>query len=94
MAFTDSPLPRHAILADQGRPHAHRFLSALDRPADAFASIGPNWFASVMGTGIVANAAALLPVSIHGLQTAALVVSPHVVSRPFSNTFAAAVCLT
>jgi hypothetical protein len=27
-------------------------------------------------------------------QTAALLVAPHVVSRPFSNTFAAAVCLT
>jgi C4-dicarboxylate transporter/malic acid transport protein len=28
---------------------------------NAFRHIGPNWFASVMGTGIVANAAALLP---------------------------------
>jgi C4-dicarboxylate transporter/malic acid transport protein len=28
---------------------------------NAFKHIGPNWFASVMGTGIVANAAALLP---------------------------------
>jgi C4-dicarboxylate transporter/malic acid transport protein len=32
----------------------------------------PNWFASVMGTGIVANAAALLPVRIPGLRAAAL----------------------
>ena len=30
--------------------------------------LGPNWFASVMGTGIVANAAATLPVHIHGLR--------------------------
>lgn len=29
----------------------------------ALGRIGPNWFASVMGTGIVANAAATLPVS-------------------------------
>jgi len=31
--------------------------------------IGPNWFASVMGTGIVATAGATLPVHIPGLQT-------------------------
>jgi C4-dicarboxylate transporter/malic acid transport protein len=36
--------------------------------------IGPNWFASVMGTGIVANAAALLPVKIAGLHEAAVVI--------------------
>src|SRR6201996_1281787 len=30
--------------------------------------LGPNWFASVMGTGIVATAAATLPVHIHGLR--------------------------
>jgi tellurite resistance protein TehA-like permease len=33
----------------------------LDRPADAVAQLGPNWFASVMGTGIVATAALLVP---------------------------------
>lgn len=36
--------------------------------------LGPNWFASVMGTGIVATAAAGLPVHIPGLRTFALVV--------------------
>ncbi|MGV1088938.1 MAG: TDT family transporter [Mycobacterium sp.] len=36
--------------------------------------IGPNWFASVMGTGIVANAAATLPVHIPGLRGFAEVV--------------------
>ena len=35
-------------------------LSALERPSDALRHLGPNWFASVMGTGIVANAAVLL----------------------------------
>ena len=29
---------------------------------------GPNWFASVMGTGIVATAAASLPVHLPGLR--------------------------
>ncbi|SDD43797.1 C4-dicarboxylate transporter/malic acid transport protein [Nocardioides lianchengensis] len=33
----------------------------------AFGFIGPNWFASVMGTGIVANAAATLPIGVPGL---------------------------
>jgi len=31
--------------------------------------IGPNWFASVMGTGIVANAGATLPIHLPGLHT-------------------------
>jgi C4-dicarboxylate transporter/malic acid transport protein len=37
------------------------FLRELERPSHVFRNFGPNWFASVMGTGIVANAAALLP---------------------------------
>lgn len=36
--------------------------------------LGPNWFASVMGTGIVATAGATLPVHVPGLHTFALVV--------------------
>lgn len=50
-----------------GRPaERRRFLGALeDQPACGF--IGPNWFASVMGTGIVANAAGTLPVEVPGL---------------------------
>ncbi|WP_067508495.1 TDT family transporter [Actinoplanes sp. TFC3] len=35
---------------------------------------GPNWFSCVMGTGIVAIAAATLPVTVPGLHTAATVV--------------------
>ncbi|WP_250000710.1 TDT family transporter [Actinoplanes sp. M2I2] len=35
--------------------------------------IGPNWFASVMGTGIVATAAATLPVHLPGLRAFATV---------------------
>ena len=37
-----------------------------------FRYLGPNWFTSVMGTGIVANAAALLPVRISGLDQFAI----------------------
>src|SRR5690242_989384 len=50
----------------------------LDRPADVFAHLGPNWFASVMGTGIVATAAATLPVQwpgLHGFATGVWVLS-------------------
>jgi C4-dicarboxylate transporter/malic acid transport protein len=50
------------------------FLAALARPRDAFANLGPNWFASVMGTGIVANAAATLPVAVPGQRAAATLV--------------------
>ena len=49
-------------------------LHDLDRASDAFASLGPNWFASVMGTGIVATAAATLPVQWPGLRVFATVV--------------------
>ncbi|MFA7266848.1 MAG: TDT family transporter [Candidatus Nanopelagicales bacterium] len=37
-------------------------------------NLGPNWFASVMGTGIIANASATLPIIGPSLQTFALVV--------------------
>ncbi|MGW2777996.1 TDT family transporter [Streptomyces olivaceoviridis] len=53
-------------------PHSprvsRRFLRDLDHPADVFRNLGPNWYASVMGTGIVANAAALLPFHVAGLR--------------------------
>lgn len=65
MATTTSDRPMTAApLAVAPR----RFVRELPRPADAFAHIGPNWFASVMGTGIVANAAVLLPRQVPGLQ--------------------------
>jgi len=41
---------------------------------EVLGNIGPNWFASVMGTGIVATAGVTLPVHIPGLQTFAEVV--------------------
>lgn len=39
-----------------------------DPLSDPLRHLGPNWFASVMGTGIVANAAVLLPVEVPGLR--------------------------
>lgn len=56
-----------ARISTTERPADRRpFLSALEGQP-AFGFIGPNWFASVMGTGIVANAAATLPVKVPGL---------------------------
>lgn len=40
----------------------------------ALKNLGPNWFASVMGTGIVATAGTTLPVHVPGLRVFALVV--------------------
>ncbi|MBE7161344.1 MAG: TDT family transporter [Williamsia herbipolensis] len=52
---------------------SRRPLAALDRPADVLAHLTPNWFASVMGTGIVATAMAGLPVHVVELRVAATV---------------------
>ena len=49
-------------------------MRELERPGHVFRDLGPNWFASVMGTGIVANAAAALPFRVAGLHVFALVV--------------------
>jgi C4-dicarboxylate transporter/malic acid transport protein len=45
---------------------SHGRLSELEHRGTAFAHIGPNWFAAVMGTGILATAAMLLPVHVAG----------------------------
>ena len=51
-----------AVAADSLRRGWANHVETLGR-------IGPNWFASVMGTGIVATAGATLPVQLPGLQT-------------------------
>jgi C4-dicarboxylate transporter/malic acid transport protein len=60
--------------ASHAQRASRRFLRDLDRPADLFRNLGPNWYASVMGTGIVANAAAVLPFHLAGLRLFATVV--------------------
>jgi C4-dicarboxylate transporter/malic acid transport protein len=67
-----------ARTAASARPRRHGPLRDLERPGDVFAHLGPNWFASVMGTGIVATAAADLPVQwpgLHGFATAVWVLA-------------------
>jgi C4-dicarboxylate transporter/malic acid transport protein len=49
-------------------------LKELDRPGDVFRDLGPNWYASIMGTGIVAIAGAVLPVRVPGLRVFATAV--------------------
>ena len=46
----------------------------LERPGHMFRDLGPNWYGSVMGTGIVANAGAILPLRVPGLRVFATVV--------------------
>ncbi|BBY40745.1 C4-dicarboxylate ABC transporter [Mycobacterium mantenii] len=53
--------------------HPHDGSPAHTR-VEVLGNIGPNWFASVMGTGIVATAGATLPVHIVGLRAFAQVV--------------------
>ncbi|MFD3453188.1 TDT family transporter [Streptomyces sp. NPDC058691] len=67
----------HTSLTAPPRTGAHPrtgLLRELDHPSQLFRDLGPNWYASVMGTGIVAVAAAGLPVHIPGLRTFATVV--------------------
>jgi C4-dicarboxylate transporter/malic acid transport protein len=49
-------------------------LKELDHPLDVFRDLGPNWYASIMGTGIVAIAGANLPVYVPGLHRFAMAV--------------------
>jgi tellurite resistance protein TehA-like permease len=65
------------VLTGSRPPGAHRFarlglLEELERPRQVFETLTPNWFASVMGTGIIAVAAARLPEQLPGLHTAAI----------------------
>ncbi|WP_280664763.1 MULTISPECIES: TDT family transporter [unclassified Kitasatospora] len=48
-------------------------LRDLDHPRQLLSNITPNWYASVMGTGIVAVAGASLPQQVPGLRVAATV---------------------
>lgn len=46
-----------------------RLLGVLSSPIEGRIVVGPNWFASVMGTGIVAVAGATLPIAVPALLT-------------------------
>jgi hypothetical protein len=68
---------RSGQLSDARPPEVHRLpsrgrLGKLQPPSAVFRDLGPNWYASIMGTGIVANAAILLPAHAPGLHSFAL----------------------
>jgi hypothetical protein len=66
------------VIGQQDRPyrlgHAGWLLRDLQRPSQVFSNLTPNWYASIMGTGIVAVAAVSLPWQPRGLHVGALVV--------------------
>jgi C4-dicarboxylate transporter/malic acid transport protein len=71
MATTDTDTGNDPATPDKRVPW---LLSSLQSPGQVLGNLGPNWFASVMGTGIVATAAASLPIHIPGLRGFAQVV--------------------
>ena len=77
MTTTESPPTTIGTVLRPQPPTVHRLaqiglLSDLERPRQVFEMLTPNWFASVMGTGIVAVAAARLPEQFPGLHAAAI----------------------
>ncbi|MFB8006779.1 TDT family transporter [Nocardia sp. NPDC056000] len=56
------------------RTTAERANAVEHQPGDALRALAPNWFAVVMGTGIIANAAATLPLQFPGLRGAATMI--------------------
>lgn len=51
-----------------------RLFQELHHPREILSNLTPNWYASIMGTGIVATGAASLPLQFPGLRTFATVV--------------------
>ena len=69
-------VPPGAADAGRGIPRHVPFglFKELEPPGGVVRDLGPNWFAAVMGTGIVANAGAILPLRMPGLRGFATVV--------------------
>ncbi|KDF01144.1 C4-dicarboxylate ABC transporter [Mycolicibacterium aromaticivorans JS19b1 = JCM 16368] len=55
-------------------PYRLLLMATPQTRVEVLGNIGPNWFASVMGTGIVATAGATLPIQLPGLRGFAEVV--------------------
>ena len=63
-----------AITPTVAPPRTHGLFRQLEHRGQIVSNLTPNWFASIMGTGIVANAAATLPLQFPGLRPAATIV--------------------
>ncbi|GMA30485.1 TDT family transporter [Litorihabitans aurantiacus] len=72
--MTTVPTAPPAVRTGPAQRPQPRLFRELERPAHIVSNLTPNWFASVMGTGIVAVAAASLPLQLPGLRAAATVV--------------------
>lgn len=74
--MTTSPVSVSAIPdpATTASRNSRLFFRELSNPRLVVSNITPNWFASVMGTGIVANAAATLPLFAPQLRAFATVI--------------------
>ena len=70
----DTPRGSHIPARERSRHLPFGLLKELERPEHVVRDLGPNWFAAVMGTGIVANAAATLPLRVPGLRVFATAV--------------------
>ncbi|WJX99616.1 MULTISPECIES: TDT family transporter [unclassified Curtobacterium] len=64
----------HAPATSEHYARDRRLFRELEQPGLIVSNLTPNWFASIMGTGIVAVAAASLPLQFPGLRTAATIV--------------------
>ena len=71
--MTDSTVLRRTSDADSAGS-ARWLLRDLQQPRDVLSHITPNWYASIMGTGIIAVAAASLPLQFPGFRVAATLV--------------------
>jgi C4-dicarboxylate transporter/malic acid transport protein len=72
--ITQFPPEDELLAASENRHAPFGILKDLERPGDVFRDLGPNRFAAIMGTGIVAVAAATLPFRMPGLHAFALAV--------------------
>ncbi len=70
----DKHHPAPSAQTPGGRTGGRRVLRRLEKPSELFANLTPNGFPPIMGTGIVATAAATLPLQFPGLRTGATVV--------------------
>jgi C4-dicarboxylate transporter/malic acid transport protein len=70
----DVPAPGGSAGEPTSRHLPFGLLKELERPGDIFRDLGPNWYASIMGTGIVAIAGADLPVRVPGMRVFATAV--------------------
>ena len=70
----DVPARRQSAAVPTSHHAPFGLLKELERPGDFVRDLGPNWYAAIMGTGIVAIGGADLPFRVPGLHMFATVV--------------------